>query len=269
MTFKLVKYEFRSMLKQFSIVWPAALILALINGFSMTKYGDSISMSESGAGNILMIVFVCVMMAIAVISAIFIISRFNTGLLKDEGYLMFTLPVTPTQLVGSKLISAIAVIIISSIVGLLSILLLLVQSINLGEMFSDLGRLISMINQSEPLWWLLAIEALILSLCWTASSILSVYMCIAIGHLAKRHRTALAVITYIVLGSVTGQIVSIFGKLFNAIGLDEWFEQLLESGSYIAYNQAGLLMMIGLVLVISAIYYVVTVQILSKKLNIE
>ena len=32
---KLLKYDFRSMWKQFSVIWPAALILAFLNRFTM------------------------------------------------------------------------------------------------------------------------------------------------------------------------------------------------------------------------------------------
>lgn len=32
---KLLKYDFRSMWKQFSVIWPAALILAFINRFTV------------------------------------------------------------------------------------------------------------------------------------------------------------------------------------------------------------------------------------------
>ena len=35
MLFKLLKYDFRSMWKQFSIIWPAALIIGLINRFTL------------------------------------------------------------------------------------------------------------------------------------------------------------------------------------------------------------------------------------------
>ena len=41
MLFKLLKYDFRSMWKQFSIIWPAALIIGLINRFTLPFSSDS------------------------------------------------------------------------------------------------------------------------------------------------------------------------------------------------------------------------------------
>lgn len=35
---KLLKYDFRSMWKQFSVIWPAALILAFLNRFTMFEW---------------------------------------------------------------------------------------------------------------------------------------------------------------------------------------------------------------------------------------
>ena len=38
---KLLKYDFRAMWKQFSIVWPAALAIALINRFTLPWQGNT------------------------------------------------------------------------------------------------------------------------------------------------------------------------------------------------------------------------------------
>ncbi|MGI6028910.1 MAG: hypothetical protein ACOX81_05840 [Candidatus Heteroscillospira sp.] len=131
---KLLKYDFRCMFKQFAMVWPAALALALINGFVQAPLAHHFS----GSVNVvLMMLFVGVMIAMCVISAIFIITRFNSGLLGDEGYLMFTLPVTTPQLIFSKLVTAIVVVAVSGIVGMLSMVMLMLGYVNLGEFFND------------------------------------------------------------------------------------------------------------------------------------
>ena len=40
---KLLKYDFRSMLKQFAFIWPAALVLALVNRFTVNSFVTSAS----------------------------------------------------------------------------------------------------------------------------------------------------------------------------------------------------------------------------------
>ena len=43
---KLLKYDFRSMFKQFAFVWPAALALALVNHFTINGIESSSSVGE-------------------------------------------------------------------------------------------------------------------------------------------------------------------------------------------------------------------------------
>ena len=66
-----------------------------------------------------------------------VIQRFFRGLLGDEGYLMHTLPVSPWQLIGSKLLCAVVTTLLSIVVAILSILLIMpISWINILDMFS-------------------------------------------------------------------------------------------------------------------------------------
>ena len=62
-----------------------------------------------------------VMMAAFVVTAVILIQRFYKNLLGSEGYLMFTLPVTVTQHLLSKTIIAVVMIALSGIAAFLSI----------------------------------------------------------------------------------------------------------------------------------------------------
>lgn len=54
------------------------------------------------------LLFFALCVAIVVLTAMIIIQRFNKNLIGDEGYLMFTLPVSHVQLLTSKLTARIA-----------------------------------------------------------------------------------------------------------------------------------------------------------------
>ena len=96
MLFKLLKYDFRAMWKQFSLIWGAALVLALVNRFTLFRN------AESGLhSGLLMFAFGAVIAAMLVICISFVLDRFGRGLLGSEGYLMHTLTVHPWQLVAS------------------------------------------------------------------------------------------------------------------------------------------------------------------------
>ena len=84
---RLVKYDFRSMFKQFGFIWPAALLLAMVNHFTLFGLNSTSTVGETTAG-MAMLVYVAILMAMFIITMIFVIQRFFKGLLGDEGYLM-------------------------------------------------------------------------------------------------------------------------------------------------------------------------------------
>ena len=131
---KLLKYDFRSMLKQFAFIWPAALALAVINRFTLSSLESASATGETVAA-VAMMVFVSIMIAMFVITLIFVIQRFYKGLLGDEGYLMHTLPVRPWALIGSKLVCAVVLTVASTLVAVAAILIIVSPVIDLGEFF--------------------------------------------------------------------------------------------------------------------------------------
>ena len=122
MLFKLLKYDFRAMWKQFSLIWGAALALALANRFSIFWDVDdhAIGLSDTTTSGITVFAFMSVITAMFVIAVIFVVNRFSKGLLGGEGYLMHTLPVRPWELVASKLICGTVTWIGCGVVALLS-----------------------------------------------------------------------------------------------------------------------------------------------------
>ena len=65
MLLKLLKYDFRAMWKQFSLIWGAALALALVNRFVLFRDTDNAILSEDG---LFMLAFVAVIVAMFVIA---------------------------------------------------------------------------------------------------------------------------------------------------------------------------------------------------------
>ena len=135
---KLLKYDFRSMWKQFAFIWPAALALALVNHFTINGLDSTSTVGETTAG-ISMLVYVAILMAMFIVALVFAIQRFFKGLLGDEGYLMHTLPVRPWQLIGAKLVCAVVTTFLSVMVALLSILVIFPWDREVvGELFRGL-----------------------------------------------------------------------------------------------------------------------------------
>ena len=123
---KLLKYDFRAMWKQFSVIWPAALVIALINRFThpFNRQGG-LGVENELLAVITITVFIGVMCAMFVVAMVFVLTRFYRGLLGDEGYLMHTLPVKTWQLVLSKLVCAIVVTVVNVAVSFLAMFLMM------------------------------------------------------------------------------------------------------------------------------------------------
>ena len=213
---KLLKYDFRSMWKQFAILWPGALAIGIVNRFTIPWV-----QGENGNGGMMAVtavmLLVAVLVAMGVAALVFVIQRFYKGLLGDEGYLMHTLPVRTWQLIASKLICAIVVSIVSGIVAMLS--LILMMPIDWGSFFSGgiLGEMIHWITQNlgdamEVTGT--ALEVFLMIICMLAVMMLTLYLAMAVGHLFQRHRVLMSVIAFIAIDILINNLLSILARAY-------------------------------------------------------
>lgn len=111
---KLVKYDIKSLIRVFIPVWIVAPVIAVMlsatihllsvaDGPLMNVFSEYIGPILLG---ILAVLFVAVIVGMMIMTLILVICRFWNGLLKEEGYLAFTLPVEVWQLIVSKVIVA-------------------------------------------------------------------------------------------------------------------------------------------------------------------
>ena len=254
---KLLKYDFHAVLKQFAPVWPVVLAAALLNQLVSPSvfsphYNSMVSVVFS-------LILVGVLVAMGVLSAVFILRRFYRGLLGDEGYLMHTLPVSPWQLVLSKLLSGLAVTLVSGLVGLAAIYLMFPQDmwrllgISLGRMLHDLWA-----DIPQPgLFWA---EVLVMFLVGAAASVLLAYLAMALGHLAGRHRLAASVAAYIGLRVV-------LGALEDLLDLPEFYAYFY--GRNVERIHILVWMYIGIYALHAVVCFFATQYILSRRLNLE
>lgn len=240
---KLMKYELKSLLKGLLPLYGAILAVALINAV-MASFGIGNSIDGLPQVTAIMLYFgLCV--AVAVVTFLVIIQRFYKGLLGQEGYLMFTLPVPTWQLTLSKLLGAVITTILSGIVGMLSILIL--GSLNINWTLDAT---------------LFIIELIVLMLVGVAAMILEIYVAMALGHLANKHRIAMSFVWFVVLQTVLSFLTGL-----SAMALSYWpFFPVF----YANLSAHGMMwMMILPCLIEAAVFYFGTTWILKNKLNLE
>ena len=251
MLLKLLKYDFRAMWKSFSLIWGAALALAVVNRFTITGRWSTSLVGENTSYAALFALFL-VFAAMFVIASIFVIQRFSRGLLGDEGYLMHTLPVRPWQLVVSKLICALAVWIASGVVAVLSMLVM--APVNFLEMlqypiWQALFR--GIMSHPDVLAYLAEICLVIVSLMVLGFSTL--YLAMSLGHLSPRWKGLASVAAFIVLDIA----VNLYGG------------EVSDRFSFCLERHTGLWMAILAVSLPAALCLAGTCWILTHKLNLE
>lgn len=262
---KLLKYDLRANMKLYLFIWPAMLLLAglqrLLLELPVTGFLGHFLMS------LLTGLMVLALIAMAVLCFVICVIRFYSGLLRREGYLMFTLPVKPWQLLVSKLLAAMLTLIPTCIFAYFGIALILSGTTD--------GVWNTMFNFSQILDQPLSAGTLILAgltvLAAVANMILRVYFVSCLGHLFRRARIFLSILFYYLIG-VLMQITSMLtlvsvnyepNTFVNSVFT--WVESLSFNGAMSAF--LGTILLINVA--IGCVYFFVSEVILRKRLNLE
>lgn len=253
---KLLKYDLRANMKIYLFIWPAVILFAIIERIAISVDLDG------KLGTVLVAttttLFVLGVIAACVFSLIVSVVRFYSGLLRDEGYLMFTLPVKPWQLVLSKFLTALLTCTVTFIVCALSSWYLLD---GIHGFYEIMDVILNYLKPSENLMLLLVVLILFAAVC---EALLQIYLSCSIGQLFKKHRIMWSVLTYFGI-SVLIEIVSVT----SLVGLDLWnvFDEVMET----ATSRLNLVLasVLAVQLGLCALYFFLTERILRKKLNLE
>jgi hypothetical protein len=284
MFFKLCKYEFKSILRTLVPIYLAVIAVSFINMFmgvgSLSNgYYNNLMQNINFGKDILELfqavstfAYFGVMVALSVLTLIVIIQRFYKGLLCDEGYLMFTLPVKPWVLIAAK--GTIA----SGVTAGISILMLLIGALGPVNFFDavtspQLWVKIGQLFYEVPSWPLLMFEVLVLIIVSGFSKLFHLYFSMSLGHLANRHRILMSVVAYIAISMILSFISGFF---MIVVGNVPFFQSLVNSIDLMSGVSGTVTLMhliciasIILSVIQSALFFLGSERILSKHLNLE
>ncbi len=273
---KLIKQEFRATARIMLPVSGAVLVLALLANLSIRGLSGNMSTIPVLRLFLLFIVIVygAAIVAAAVMAMVIMISRFYRNLLKDEGYLMFTLPVSVHELVWAKLIVSLVWFLVT---GLLISLVCSATALNishtsLAEVFREMpgwaeirdalkelgiyNRLIGLTLQG-----ILAVLLTILTVC------LHFYAAMSLGHMFSKEKILLSIVFYVVISFAFNLMQTGFSIAgFNAI---DRLHPVMDSQNGIHDLMLIIWIVIGIKLVQSAVLYFATVLSLKRGLNLE
>lgn len=286
---KLVKYELKSLSRAFIPMWILAPVVSLLLSLSIRGTIAWANSSMPGMqmltlGNgiltaVMVILFIGAVMGLLIMTVVFVIQRFWNGLLKEEGYLMFTLPVKTWELIVSKAMTATLISCISVVVGIFSAVILAVCSTE--EVIRSLALAWKYFFRNlihvDPVFWVNLLLFILVLIVGTVKSIYHVYTAMSLGHLFQTHKVVGSCVSYIGISIVVSIISSVIRTVVSLALPDDWLYYWGTSfywgdtsqGMFGLLSVAYLLYLLLFALLETAAYHVITERILSTKLNLE
>ena len=272
---KLIKYEFRATARVMLPLYLVTIVLALLTrGASLwlELATADMTMGESILGflaGLVAVAFVLALLATFIVAVVLAVFRFRKNLLTDEGYVMFTLPVSPHSLVCSKLIVSTVWFLGAVVIDVVALVSLVADV----AMFQEMGRMFREVFDNLTAYYLgngvlFLVELVILFLVGCAYTCLSFYTPLAIGHSFAQHKMLLSVAFFFAI-QVATQIIS--GTLLMA-GVPFLDSLSIWLSSQVQPMAAAHGVMWGTILITAiygAILYCLTIRMLHRRLNLE
>lgn len=264
---KLIKNEFKATSRNFIPMYLFLIVVAVFMKILIeVQSSASGTFANSRVVDVLMTIsvttFVIAIIAVILGTIVLIIKRFYDNMLKDEGYLSFTLPVSTGQHIVSKVLTSYVWVICSAVVIIGSIL---ISFIGEGEGFKELGELIIEIIRGINAYgyWNYVIEFVLVIVIAVYANIMMGYTCLSVGQNFNKHRIVGAFITYIVIYMITEVVNAVF--MFALLGVKYDEEISVMSGIFHPF----MIYLLGVAIVEAVVFTLITYFMLNRKLNLE
>lgn len=283
---QLLKYEFKATKSLYFGLYLALALLSVVLGVSFRQeHALAHSTSFQNLEVILMVLYLSVIFAIAVLCFVSTVQRFYKNLLGREGYLMHTLPVTETQLILSKLITSMVWVLCSGLVGIVCI----TGMVSIGVLDAEVLGMVDW-ESWKQLWgmlygelgakfWLMMFWTILINLARLADLILCVYAACMIAHPFRKHVVILA---FIGLNIVENQIDKLLGTNHVNLFMDITYRVADVNVTGVTYGMtpmqtmttafgagSGYLFCFVVTSAFAAAYFCLTRWLMKHKLNLE
>ena len=264
---KLLKYDLRAGLRTLVPLWLTTIGLSLV---CTLLYGARVT-PQTALGRFLLLILpaialVLLMGAMFTVSVVYMVRGFSRGLLGQDGYLMFTLPVSRSLLIWSKLIVSMAWGILSAVLA--ALMWTMVLSVTGGEnLFAGIFRgLRSLMESLSGNATGCIVGLVVLLLAAGLASYLRFYAAISLGHSFSNHKLLLSVVFYIGFGIAVQTILSVVTAAGIRIDVDPDFWADPPAAALLSYVIWGTAAWSVLE---CAAYYILTLLTLKKRLNLQ
>lgn len=214
-----------------------------------------------------LIIYVLYIIFVACATIIYLISYFYKTMYGLEGYLTFTLPAKPWQLLASKTISAVLWELIDGVLVVLSIITLVMTKEVWNSAVNDFSYVFSRFQETYGygLGTGIILPMVFCALASLTQGMLFFYLCLSIGQLSNKHRVAIAVGAFFGINIIL-QIISTT-MVFS----------ILPNNSYF-YSQSGIDQFaslprflwtgFGVSVLLCVVFWLLNNYIMNRKLNL-
>ncbi len=258
---KLLKHELKATGR---LLLPLFLILAVLTVVNRAViYLDIFKGVLSFIPGLLTFIYVISIIAVLVVTSVLIIFRFYKNLMTDEGYLMFTLPVKPRELIDSKLIISLLWSLASVAAVILSLIVVLSGHFPFADMKYAFAQFFSELSSGFGNYAALFYTELILMMLFSAiNSTLMVYVSIALGQLINGHKILGSIGAYIALSTIL-QVLSVAAMSLASFAFGRTFQDINS------IPQVVFPLSLAFLLVTGVAFYLGTNFLFKRKLNLE
>jgi len=266
---KLFKHEFIAWLR---ITWVAALaVLTLAGAHRLLQLFETDSPIYILINVLFLLAYFLTLMVALCFPTFFAMIRFYKNLFTGEGYLSFTLPVTPTQHLWVKSLTATVMSMGIGIVCLLSGLI-----ITAGDVFTEIWKLaayyLGKLNADQT-WNVVfgCLETVLMLLVSTFSGHLLYYACICLGQRFRKNRLLASVgiyFAYYYISQIFGIILGVVMEVLEISGALSSMSAYMNAHVSLTVHVS---MLISLVLsaVQGVVCFLICRHTMTKKLNLE
>ncbi len=261
---KLLKYDLKALFPWYGIAFGLCLLMGVLTNIAISTTITSAVLPEIGAGGMstadaLAMVFSSTFLMLSIVG-LFVITvatsllctylpawLFYKNYIKDEGYLMFTLPVTPGQLYASKMLSALlgsyasgAVIIASFVIAFSGF----PGSVAVTEIFNEIGPAFGSLTGGETAL-LVATGVVYLLFCLLApvAAYSTIYASFMFGQLAPKNHFIWSIVAYFSIEFVLQTVVQVVSMIlsFSSFGIQATLQSvfapqlIMISGMFVLY----------------------------------
>lgn len=257
---KLLKHDIKKTSRSLGVYYGILLLLAI--GTRLLEWLSSIFKPVGSLYALIIFAFVLALIGIFFYTFALSIISFYKEFIKDEGYLMHTLPVSKNQLVGSKLLTAIIAMIVTFVLSISALGIAFYTPHCLDEVIATLQTLIQ--KQLGVSFELVMIGFLLYMLLSYVYQILFFYLSIALGQTRSANKLMYSVVFGIALNVVIQIIMTL---MLLAISL---FEPAVL-GSELTVEAFGWVMIPSTImtLALAVAFFFATGYIFKRKLNME